>query len=237
MNLPKEILLPNPDEIVNIDTSREVTRQVVTVIEELHRDIYNDLKDLIIPSVNGSYDDSGLISRILILENSLSSISSSISDIEGDVTTIQGNITTIQGNITTLNGDVSDKADTTYVDDNTKERWFYFLVPIDLTTGTDVTGRIYIPFAGTITEVYASVSTAPTGSDLICDINLNGSTIWSTQANRVTISASSETGSQTTFDTTAVSANDYLTLDVDQVGSTIAGSKLAVRVRMEKTYA
>ncbi|MFA5715940.1 MAG: hypothetical protein WC998_09375 [Candidatus Paceibacterota bacterium] len=115
-------------------------------------------------------------------------------------------------------------------------KYIYFLIPDDvLLIGSDKIGRIYVDFSGTITEVQASVKTAPTGADLIADININGSTIWSTQANRITISASGYTATQTTFNTTTFSSGDYFTIDLDQVGSTVAGAKLVVRLKVVKT--
>lgn len=99
-----------------------------------------------------------------------------------------------------------------------------------LTTGTGK-GRIYLERAGVITGVRASVGTAPTGASIICDLNKNGTTIFSTQANRPTIAASGFTsGRVTTMDVTSVAAGDYLTLDIDQIGSTVAGADLSVTV-------
>lgn len=85
----------------------------------------------------------------------------------------------------------------------------------------------------TIVEVYAEVGTAPTGASIICDVNKNGSTIWSTQANRVAIAATSLNGNSTTFNTTSIAQGDRLTFDVDQIGSTIAGSDLTLQVVMK----
>lgn len=82
----------------------------------------------------------------------------------------------------------------------------------------------------TIGTVRASVGTAPTGASLICDVNVNGTTIFSTQSNRPTIAASSNTATSGAKSTTTISNGQYFTMDVDQVGSTIAGSNLSVTV-------
>ena len=95
-------------------------------------------------------------------------------------------------------------------------------------TATAGSDRLYVPYACTIVNVYASVSTAPTGADLICDVHKGGTTLFSTQGNRPTIAASAFTDATSTPDVTAISAGDYLTLDVDQIGSTIAGADLRV---------
>lgn len=88
--------------------------------------------------------------------------------------------------------------------------------------------RLYPPFDITIAAVRASVGIAPTGSDLIVDVNKDGTTIFTTQANRPTIADSGFDSGEETPDVTAVSSSEYLTVDVDQVGSTDAGSHLTV---------
>lgn len=97
-----------------------------------------------------------------------------------------------------------------------------------LTTGTaKVTFRM--PYAFTLTAVRASVTTAPTGSVLTVDINEGGSTILST---KLTIDATEKTS--TTAATPAVISDSSLaddaeiTIDIDTVGSTIAGAGLKV---------
>lgn len=100
----------------------------------------------------------------------------------------------------------------------------------NLVTATGVM-RWYIPQNATITGVYASVNTAPTGAAILVDVNLNGTTIFTTQANRPTIAVSGfYSGVVTSMNVTAVTAGQYLTVDVDQVGSTIAGANLLVVV-------
>lgn len=97
-----------------------------------------------------------------------------------------------------------------------------------LTTGTNKGPRYVAPQALTIVKCWLIVRTAPTGAAILIDINKNGSTIWSTQGNRATIVAAATSGNTTTFNTTALSAGDYLDLDIDQVGSTVAGTDLTV---------
>lgn len=83
----------------------------------------------------------------------------------------------------------------------------------------------------TIRNIRATVGTAPTGASLIVDVNKNGSTIFSTQANRPTITAgNNSSGKVTAINTTTVADGDYLTVDVDQIGSTVAGSNLTVQI-------
>lgn len=97
-----------------------------------------------------------------------------------------------------------------------------------LATGTNIGPRYTAPQNLTIVKIWLNVGTAPTGAAILIDINKNGSTIWSTQANRATIADSGTTGNTTTFNTTALTAGDILTFDIDQVGSTIQGGDLTV---------
>jgi hypothetical protein len=83
----------------------------------------------------------------------------------------------------------------------------------------------------TFDSVTAAVGTAPTGANLIVDVNVDGTTIYTTQGNRPTIAATTNVIDDTTVpDVTTIADNSYITIDVDQVGSTIAGSDLAVTV-------
>lgn len=109
---------------------------------------------------------------------------------------------------------------------------FLFTLSGTLVTGTSLTPILPVHRALTITRVYAVCKTAPTGADLIMDINKNGTSIWNTtQANRIKIVASATSGSQTSFDTTTLTQDDSLTFDVDQVGSTVSGSDVSVYLR------
>lgn len=93
--------------------------------------------------------------------------------------------------------------------------------------------KFRFPLAATILGISATVNTAPTGASIIFDVNKNGTTIFTNQANRPTIAASAlNTASEVTnMDVTSIAAGDYITVDVDQVGSTIAGADATVLVR------
>lgn len=100
-----------------------------------------------------------------------------------------------------------------------------------LTTGTGkVTFRA--PYAATITEVRASVTTAPTGSTIIVDINEAGSTIMTT--NKLSIDATEKTSTTAAtaagLTDTAIADDAEITIDIDQIGSTVAGAGLKVTI-------
>ena len=90
--------------------------------------------------------------------------------------------------------------------------------------------RWYPPVAITIVGVRASVNTAPTGASILVDVNKNGTTIFTTQSNRPEIAAAGFTDLSGTPDVTGVSIGDYLQVDIDQIGSTVAGSNLTVTI-------
>lgn len=100
---------------------------------------------------------------------------------------------------------------------------------ISVSTGTV---RFTAPIAMTVIGVSASVGTAPTAASIIIDVKKNGTTIYTTSGNRPTITAASNTASETTPDITSVSTGDYLTVDIVQIGSSTPGSDLSVVLRV-----
>lgn len=87
------------------------------------------------------------------------------------------------------------------------------------------------PLAITVSEVRLSVDVAPVGSDLIVDIHKNGVTMFTTQANRPTITAGNTSATSAAPDITSIDVGDLITIEIDQVGSSVAGSNLAATVR------
>ena len=100
-----------------------------------------------------------------------------------------------------------------------------------LTTGT-AKGTFRMPYAMTVTDVRATVTTAPTGANIIVDINDGGTSIMTT--NKLSIDATEKTS--TTAATapgvtdTALADDAEITIDIDQIGSTIAGAGLKIWV-------
>jgi hypothetical protein len=97
-----------------------------------------------------------------------------------------------------------------------------------ITTGTaKVTFRM--PYALNLTEVRASVVTAPTGAAIIVDINESGSTVLSTKLSIDATEKTSTTATAPAVISDAALADDAeITIDIDQVGSTIAGAGLKI---------
>ena len=112
-----------------------------------------------------------------------------------------------------------------------------FAVVGTLTTGTDKAPTILAPCTLTIVKVKVVVKTAPTGAALIVDVNKNGTTIFTTQGGRPSIAIGGTTDDSDTPDVTALGETDKLTVDIDQVGSTIAGADLTVEVVCNQSVA
>lgn len=88
--------------------------------------------------------------------------------------------------------------------------------------------RLSFPYACTITNVRATVGTAPTGAAVIIDLHKNGATIFTNQDARPSIAIDANVSLTNVPDIAGIAANDYLTLEVDAVGSTEPGSDLVV---------
>lgn len=82
----------------------------------------------------------------------------------------------------------------------------------------------------TISKVFICLNTAPTGSAVIVDVHKNGTTIFTNQAHRPQIAISGNTGVTTSVDVSSWLDGEYLTVDIDQIGSTIPGSDLTVHI-------
>jgi len=86
----------------------------------------------------------------------------------------------------------------------------------------------------TIIKVKIVVKTKPTGagSAVTVDVNKNGTTIFTTQDGRpsITVAGGLAIDDSSTPDVTALAENDILTIDVDAIGGTVAGADLTVEV-------
>ena len=104
----------------------------------------------------------------------------------------------------------------------------------NLSTGAAKT-TFRMPYAFTVTGVRASVTTAPTGSTLTVDINENGTSILST---KITIDATEKTSTTAAtapvISDTGLADDAEITIDIDQVGSTVAGTGLKVTLLGKK---
>lgn len=99
------------------------------------------------------------------------------------------------------------------------------------------TGTYELPIHGgsfQIISISARLGTAGSTSTIV-DINKNGTTIFGTQANRPTFSASGKLATVGAFSVSTLTTGDYLTCDVDTAGT--GALKLVVDVRYRRTGA
>jgi hypothetical protein len=100
-------------------------------------------------------------------------------------------------------------------------------------TVSAVAGRFYNTTGKTLAvdKVVTSLGTANTGATFLVDANKNGTTIFTDQTKRPVIAIS---GNKSTQGVPAVAVTladgDFLSFDVDQIGSTVAGSDLVIEV-------
>lgn len=98
----------------------------------------------------------------------------------------------------------------------------------DLATGTSV-ATFRTPFAYNITDVRASLSTASSGSDVIVDVNADGTSMFSTS---LTIDAGETTSTTAAtpavITSSSIPADTEISVDIDQVGSVTPGTGLKV---------
>ena len=99
----------------------------------------------------------------------------------------------------------------------------------DLATGAQ-TGATFRPVKDfVVTEVSASVTTAPTGATLVFDINDDGTTILSTKLSIDIGEKTSRTAATAAvISAPNIAADSEVTIDIDQVGSTVAGQNATI---------
>jgi len=83
----------------------------------------------------------------------------------------------------------------------------------------------------TISKIFLSVGTAPTGASILVDVHKDGTTIFTNQTHRPAIAAGDFTGYTVDIDVSAWADNSYLEVFVDQVGSGISGSDLVIHIK------
>jgi len=83
---------------------------------------------------------------------------------------------------------------------------------------------------GTVGTV--STSSPISGKAVVVDVNKNGTTIFTTQANRPAVNTSANLSSTTAPDVTTLADGDYLTFDVDFVGAAGGAAYAVVTVEM-----
>jgi hypothetical protein len=103
-------------------------------------------------------------------------------------------------------------------------------------TATGVSGDFEFPYTGTITEIGAYNDTAGTTGTMVVDVHLGGTTIMTTD--KLDIDTTEKTtrtaATAPTLTTTAITAGDILTCDIDAIHTTPAnGLTIRIGVRLD----
>jgi hypothetical protein len=92
-----------------------------------------------------------------------------------------------------------------------------------------------VPFACTIKAMTIAVDATSAGSSQIFDVNKNGTTLFTTQANRPTVAAAAVSASVALPDVKTLALGDVITVDCDQVGSGTAGTGFTIAIAVLPT--
>jgi hypothetical protein len=95
--------------------------------------------------------------------------------------------------------------------------------PLPITDGT---------FA--IESIAARLGVAPTGSSAILDVNKNGTSVFVSAGDRPTIIDGGTVATVGSWNNVTYTTGDYLSIDIDQVGSAVTGANLVVVIRLRK---
>jgi len=92
--------------------------------------------------------------------------------------------------------------------------------------------RLYFPDRSFILAARLTADTAGTGTGFnTLDVHKNGTTIFTTQANRPTLAAGENDGGSQGPDVRAIAAGEYLTIDIDALTATTPAEDLVALVR------
>ena len=92
-----------------------------------------------------------------------------------------------------------------------------------------------VPEDWTYSAAFVTVSTAPTGSSAIWDINVNAATVLSTKITITAGNTDSLSGTQPVFSTASNTQGQLISIDCDQIGATIAGQNAVLYIIYTKS--
>jgi hypothetical protein len=129
----------------------------------------------------------------------------------------------------------------------------YPIVVAGALTATAGVVRYPVPFAAELVQADLHVNTAPTGADILVDVNKNGTTVFTDQTKRLKVVAATNAATPAKVTPGVVNgtnvpgipvpsatpvatfaAGDYITVDVDQIGSGTAGSNATIVLTLRR---
>ena len=115
------------------------------------------------------------------------------------------------------------------------ERDFVFFGTGDVSTSKDVEqSRLYASAAGTVQDARCSTGSAPTSDEVVVDVNLDGTTIFTTQSNRPAISAGNFTDVSGTPTVQSFTGGQYFTIEIDSADTGNSASDLTCQIRVRE---
>ena len=114
--------------------------------------------------------------------------------------------------------------------------WRVVAADTNCAVDTTVSGDFEFPFTGTITEIGAYTDTAGTTGTMVVDVHLAGTTIMTTDKLDIDTTEKSTRTAATApaLTTTAITAGDILTCDIDAIHTTPAkGLSIRIGVRLD----
>lgn len=118
------------------------------------------------------------------------------------------------------------------IPDEIESNTFTYQGKLAVATGVS---RWYIEAACTWQSGRLAVNTAPSGSSVIVDVLKNGSTIFTTSANKPTLAAGAFSQLSATPDLPNFSAGDYLQISITTIDSGATASDLTYTPRLRRT--
>lgn len=94
--------------------------------------------------------------------------------------------------------------------------------------------RFYVEHDTMLLSARVSAGVPPTGTPLICDVNVNDESVFAAPGDRPTLAEGENTVLTTFSEGILIPAEDYLTFDVDQVGAIDPGSHIVVQLRLAR---
>ena len=155
-------------------------------------------------------------------------------DVIGTISGSSLNVGDINGSLAVNTGSIMISRDEGPPEWKTPTSGMMWYIDGTLSTGTDQSAIVIMPFGMTLTDVDLKVKTAPTDSAIIIDINEEGTTLFST--NPEIDAGTTREDNNHVFSDTTLAVGSEITIDIDQVGSGTAGSSISIILKGTRHY-
>jgi len=115
---------------------------------------------------------------------------------------------------------------------NISNKLYFWYLDGAVEAGTNVSARLQLVSAGKMRSCSVNAKTVPTGAALQFDVLYNGVSLWTATASQPILQIGSTSTSVTSFVTTNVTAGGALTINIDTIGSVIAGGNVTLMIEV-----